>query len=223
VIQILIALLVTTGATAFALRPALAATSGMWLGIGVPYLLLAALALYDLWRQETLVEKIVPRWGDISIGIVIAAVLMFAGWSVMRGLLTPPGNDRQAWLLHVYLQLGPSDAIQHSALLTSAVLVCAALEEIVWRGMVLSRLELRFGQRRGWLLCTLPYGLAALPSAFTLADPVAGPNPLLVVAALGCGLFWSFAASLIKRLPPVIIAHMVFSYFMTTQFRPAGL
>ena len=59
--------------------------------------------------------------------------------------------------------------------------------------------------------------------AWCLADPTAGPNPLLVVAALGCGLFWSFTASILGRLPPVIISHMVFTYFVSVQFHPPGL
>ena len=222
-IQVLVAFVVTAGASAFALRPALAGTTTMWLVVGVPYLLLGAYALRDLWSLDSLVERIKPRWGDLTIGILIAAVLMLGAWTTTRGLLHPPGNDRQAWLWHIYLQLGPSDAIQHSAVLTAVILGIAALEEIVWRGMVLSHLEIRFGQRRGWLLCTLLYAASTVPSIFTLSDPVAGPNPLLVVAALGCGLFWSFAASLQKRLPPVAISHMVFTYFMTVQFRPPGL
>jgi hypothetical protein len=52
---------------------------------------------------------------------------------------------------------------------------------------------------------------------------VAGKNPLLFVAALGCGIFWSFLASVTNRLPPVIISHVAITYFSVTQFRAPGL
>jgi uncharacterized protein len=212
---------VAAGATAFALRPALAGSTAMWLILGVPYLLLAGLATHGMWQAGTL-DRLRPRWGDLTVGVLVAVVLMFGAWGT-RSLVVPLGTDRQAWLWHVYLQLGPSDAIQHSAALTLAILSIATLEELVWRGMVLSRLELRFGQRRAWIFSALLYASVNLPTAFTLADPMAGPNPLLVMAALGCGMFWGFAASLQKRLPPVAISHAVFAYFMAVQFRPPGL
>jgi hypothetical protein len=81
----------------------------------------------------------------------------------------------------------------------------------------------RFGTRRGWPIATLLYGLAAVPTAFGLADPQAGLNPLLVIAAVGCGLFWSFMAMMVGRLPPVIISHAAFSYFSIAQFRWPGM
>jgi hypothetical protein len=50
----------------------------------------------------------------------------------------------------------------------------------------------------------------------------AGLNPLLVLAALGCGLCWSFMARMFDRLPPVMVSHAVFTYFSATQFRVPG-
>jgi hypothetical protein len=64
------------------------------------------------------------------------------------------------------------------------------------------------------------YALAHVPTVFTLADPIVGPNPLLAVAALGAGLVWSFAAAQFGRLPPVIVSHAVFSYFAITMLLP---
>ena len=219
---IALAFVATAAAAGFALRPALAGTGIMWVVLGVPYVLLAAIAIYRMYRDDTLAERLRPRWGDLSIGIVIAAVLLLGSWGA-RSVLTPAGTDRQAWLWHLYLQIGPSDVIQRSYALTLALLAIAALEEIVWRGMVLDELQQLVGNRRAWLLTAVLYGLAMSPTAVTLADPIAGPNPLLVIAALGCGLFWSFTAAMLRRLPPVAISHMVVTYFMAVQFRPPGL
>ena len=85
--------------------------------------------------------------------------------------------------------------------------------------MVLDELSARFGPRRGWPLAALCYGVTALPTLFTLRDPLAGLNPLLVTATLGCGIVWSFLASIKGRLLPVVIAHGVFTYFSLVQFR----
>jgi hypothetical protein len=62
------------------------------------------------------------------------------------------------------------------------------------------------------------YAISLLPTSYSLAA-ISGPNPLLPMAALGCGLVWSFMGNMFGRLPPMMISHMVFSYFIATQFR----
>jgi membrane protease YdiL (CAAX protease family) len=218
---VLLVLLLTAAATAFAFRPELASEPAMWLGIALPYALLAALAVYRMWDRGTLRDWLRPEWGDLSIGVVIAALLLVASWAA-RSLLAPAGTVRHAWLLRVYLQFGSAEAIQRALLPTLVVITVPIFEELVWRQMVLQELVDRFKTRRVWPLAALLYGLALLPSVFTLRDPVAGLNPLLFVAALGCGIFWSFLASMIGRLPPVIISHVAFTYFTATQFRWPG-
>jgi membrane protease YdiL (CAAX protease family) len=84
---------------------------------------------------------------------------------------------------------------------------------------VLDELTQRFGTRRAWPLAALCYGVTALPTLVTLRDAAAGYNPLLLTAAIGCGLVWSFLARLKGRLPPVVIAHGLFTYFSLVQFR----
>ena len=217
-----IVFVVATASVGFALRPEVAATWTMWAGLGLPYAALGGLALYWMHKQHVLAERLRPKWGDISIGILVAAVLGFCFWGT-RSLLTPSGSQELAWLYRIYLQLGPSDAIQRSFALTGTLVAIAALEEVVWRGLVLGELNRRVGERYGWVLTALLYAGATVPTAFTLADPEAGPNPLLIIAAMGCGLFWSFTARLTGRVPPVVISHMVFTYFMALQFRPPGL
>jgi hypothetical protein len=59
-----------------------------------------------------------------------------------------------------------------------------------------------------------------VPTIVTLSDPLAGPNPTLVFAALGCGLVWSFGAQIAGRLPPIVISHAIFSYFAFATLLP---
>lgn len=218
----LLALLLVALGNAYAFRPETAGSWKFWLGVGGPYLCLALLGAYKLYDDGTLVDRLKPRWGDLSIGAVTAAMLLMASWAG-RAVLAPGDSPRHAWLMRVYLQIGPSEALQRSVALTALVLLIPVLEELTWRGLVLSELEERFGTRRAWPLAAILYALSLGPTVITLSDPNAGPNPLLVLAALGCGLVWGFTATMAKRLPPVIFSHMAFTYFSAVQFRWPGM
>jgi uncharacterized protein len=209
-------------AVSFSFRPVVAGSTTFWLGIAIPYLALAALAVYALWDDGTLLEKLAPRWGDLSIGALSAMALLFASWLV-RTYVAPPPSPRQAWLLRIYLQIGDAEQIQRSLALTGLVLAVPLLEEIVWRGFVLTRLEGVVGRRGAPPLSALLYALSVVPTVWLLRDPVAGPNPLLVLGAFGCGIVWAYTVVLTRRLPPVIFSHMAFTYFSVAQFRWPGM
>jgi membrane protease YdiL (CAAX protease family) len=217
----LLSVLVVTAAMAYAFRFELAGTPWFWVTLGVPYAALAALALYRLWDDGTLVDVLAPRWGDFSLGFLTAALLLLSSWGA-RAILAPAGSPRLAWLFRIYAQVGDPDVVQKSVVYTTVLLLIVICEELVWRSLVLDELAQRFGSRRAWPLAALCYGLTALPTLYVLQVPTAGPNPLLVTAALGCGIVWSFLASIRGRLVPVIIAHGVFTYFSLVQFRWPG-
>jgi membrane protease YdiL (CAAX protease family) len=214
----LLALVAITTTMGFAFRLELAASSLFWVALAVPYLLLAGLALYKLWDEGALLDVLTPRWGDFSLGFLTAALLLLASWGA-RAVLAPVGTTRLGWLFRIYAQIGDPDVVQRSFVYTAALLLIVICEELVWRSMVLDELTVRFGMRRAWPLAALCYAITTLPTLYTLRDPAAGYNPLLVTAALGCGIVWSFLASIKGRLVPVIIAHGVFTYFSLLQFR----
>jgi membrane protease YdiL (CAAX protease family) len=220
--RVLLTLVLTFAGIAYAFREAAAGTPQFWLGVSLPYLVLLGLAVHKMRAQGTLLATLKPRQGDLSIGAVSMIMLLFASWAARR-VLTPAGSPRQAWLFRIYLQLGNPEHLQRSTAYTALILVLCAAEEVVWRGMVLSELSERFGRRAALPLSALAYGCATLPTLWLLRDPVAGLNPLLVTAAVGCGLVWSFLALQFKRLPPVMLSHMAFSYFTIVQFRLPGL
>jgi hypothetical protein len=214
----LISLVVITAAMAFAFRIELAGTPWFWVSLLVPYGALAVVAVKRLWDDGTLLDVLGPRWGDLSVGVVTGALLLVASFGA-RAVLAPAESTRLAWLFRIYAQVGNPDVVQRSMMYTGALFVVVICEELVWRSLVLDELSARFGTRRAWPLSALCYAIAALPTLYTLRDPLAGYNPMLVTAALGCGIVWSFLASLKGRLVPVIIAHAVFTYFSLVQFR----
>ena len=220
--RVLVTLVLTFAGMWYGFREAAAGTPQFWLGVSLPYLPLVALALHKMWQEGTLVDLLTPRWGDLSIGATSMIALLFASWAARR-VLSPAGNPRQAWLFHIYLQLGNPEHLQRSTAYTLLILMLCAAEEIVWRGMVLGDLTERFGRRAALPLSALAYGVAALPTLWLIRDPTAGLNPLLLTAAVGCGLVWSFLSAQIGRLPPVVISHMAFTYFTIVQFHLPGM
>lgn len=204
-----------------AFRPSIAATPTFWALVTAPNLLAAAWSVYYLHREDLLFERLRPRGGDISLGVFVGVGLLVASWAG-RTTLATVGTPQQAWLLSVYVQVGDPEIVQGSLLLTSLLLLVVVAEELFWRGWVLDVCTRRIGHRRGWMLATLLYAATMVPTVFTLAAAEAGPNPLLLVAALFCGLVWTFMAHVIGRLPPVILAHAVFTYFSVVQFRLPG-
>jgi membrane protease YdiL (CAAX protease family) len=220
--RVLVTILLTFVGMAYSFSEAAAGSPRFWLGVTLPYVLLVALALHKMWQDGTLVDLLTPRWGDLSIGALSMIALLFASWAARR-VLSPAGSPRQAWLFRIYLQLGNPEHLQRSSAYTLLILLICLAEEIVWRGMVLGELTERFGRRAALPLSALAYGASTLPTLWLLRDPTAGLNPLLVTAAVGCGLVWSFLAAQLGRLAPVVISHMAFTYFTIVQFRLPGL
>jgi uncharacterized protein len=212
--------LVVIGAAAhFAFSPSVAGTPRVLVYLLVPYALLSGLALWRMWRDGTLLDLFRFRSGDIALG-VMAAVGLGVAVFVGRTMIAPSGSPAEAWVVRVYLQLGPVPADRSANLLFGAAIVAVALlEELVWRGMVQQVLEEQLSVRGGWLATTALYGLAHVPAAWQLAMPPAGANPLLPLAALFCGSVWGFLSARKQRLPPSLISHAIFTYALTTQFR----
>lgn len=209
-------------AVALAFRPEVADTPEFWLYGTIPLAAAAALAGFQLAKAGRLRELLKPRAGDVTLGFAMGALLLLVSWGG-RSLLASPDSQRFAWLLHVYLLFGNPELIQQSALMTALVLGVVAAEELVFRGWMQERLSARLGSRRGWIATALVYAAVASPTLYTLRVPGLGPNPLLFLSALICGLVFSFARHLSGRLPAVVIAHGFFTYYSVVQFRLPGL
>jgi len=109
-------------------------------------------------------------------GLVSAAVLyiMFvAGGTVSRLFLPCAAAD----IARVYALKSGLPAARVALLVG---LVIGPAEELFWRGFVQERLAGMTGRTGGWLLAALVYAAVHVPTV----------NPMLVLAAAVCGLFW---------------------------------
>lgn len=215
-----VAVLAVTQAVAF--QEARAGTLSFFVWLGAPSVALAGVAAVVLRRDGRLGELAAVRAGDFSRGALLAATLFAASWAFTR-VVTPPSSLRAAWLARVYTQLGDPAALrERTTLLLAGLAVVAAADELVLRGLVPHLLEPALGTRRALLAATFLAAAAALPVAFVLADPVAGPNPLVPLLALGCGAFWSFAARRYGRLGPGVFSHFLYAWAVTVLLRLFG-
>jgi membrane protease YdiL (CAAX protease family) len=196
-----------------------AGTAAFWAYAIAPSVLVAAFALARAARDGELFHLVRPAWGDATIAIMSAAVLFGGTFFAVRRAL-PLASPRAAWLARLYLQIGdPALLRAHVGGVVTMVLVAAAAEEIVWRGLVTRLIAEKIGSRWAWAWAAVPYALAEAPTVQALRDPVAGPNPLLVIAALVLGLAWGWIARSQRRLAPAILSHAAFLWCVVMVFR----
>ncbi len=214
----LIAFVLTAAGTTACFHPSMAGTPWMWLAFGLSQAPLSVLALRNMQRDGELRELLQPRWGDISMGMGSALLLLAASLG-MRAMVAPEGSPRQAWLFRAYLQAGDPNLLQANwPVVAAAIIALAFVTEMAWRGLVLPSAEARWGSRRAWPMVGVAYGLAFVPGAWWLRD-AAGWNMLIPFAASAGGLVWSFLAARTRRLVPSMMSHAVFLWFVVVQFR----
>jgi uncharacterized protein len=200
----------TALAVSYAFAPVLAGTAQMLAAIGALYTLLAGVTALWLRSRGELRAALRPRSGDLARGAFVAALLYGVTMAVQLAL-APRGTPREAWVMRLYLQLGDPDA-DARVFVGAAVFVVAALEEVVWRGLVMRALEGPLGREGGWLASSALFAAAHAPTLFLLRDPVAGLNPLVVAAGLGGSIVWGRLVHRTGRLAPAIFAHAFFSW-----------
>lgn len=209
---------VVAATLAVATSAALGGTTTPWYVLVSGYGLLALWSGLVLKREGRLGALLRPRGGDLTLGIVSGLVLAGSAFFVLR-LVAPLDSTRSGWLFNLYAQFGD---VQGELPRTAALLMVVAFEELVWRGMVQTRCIDVWGARRGLIIASALYALAHAPTVFTLQHAPVGPNPLLVLGALGCGLVWGVVVLLTGRLAPALVCHAVVSYFVSAP-APAWL
>jgi len=211
-------LALTAVAMSIATRQDLSGTAYVFIVPAIPYALFTIIAVLRMRKEGTLSERLRPRSGDLAFGAVVTAMLIL-GAIAGRTFLAPHGSARVGWLIRLYQQVGDPEALQrHMVGVSLAIVVVTSLEEITWRGLVFPLLEERFGTRTAWPATAVLYATAHLPTMFILRDPFAGPNPLVVIAALGCGLVWGLIVARTGRLPVAMISHALFTLAVAIHF-----
>lgn len=77
-------------------------------------------------------------------------------------------------------------------------------EEIYWRGFIQRLLQTRRGKDTAFLLTVILYTGVHLPTG----------NPVLILAALICGIYWSGLYRYTGSIVPVLISHMLWDPFI---------
>lgn len=206
-------------ASHFAFHPSRAGTPAFYLWMAVPTVAIAIAGCARAKHDGVLRDWFRLKAGDLTIGILSAGVLFAGSWAFSKQLKLP----ELLWLARLYDQMGtPEKLRQNVSALVAVLVVTAVAEEIVWRGLVVSLLEEKIGSRRAWVYQSVLYAVAHVPTIWALADKNAGPNPLLVAAALGAGLVWGFMARRFERLIPGMISHVFFDWLVLMMFRLWG-
>lgn len=190
--------------------------------LAAPTVLFAVIGVVRAKSDGVLKSWLSVRSGDFTRGFAAAAVLFGGAYAFMR-VVAPPDSPRASWLARLYLQLGdPTELRKNVGLIVLGLIVIAVAEELVWRGLVIALLEELMGSRRAWVWASVLYAAAHVPTVYRLKDPVAGMNPALILAALGCGLVWGAMARRFERLLPGMFSHVLFLWTVVMMFRLWG-
>lgn len=199
-----------------------AGTAAVFVVMGVPTVVLAALGVLYAKQGSFLNSWVAVRSGDFTRGFAAAAILFGAAYAFMR-IVAPPDSVRASWFARLYLQAGdPSVLRKHVGLVVVGIVILSIAEEVLWRGFVIALLEDIMGWSRAWIGAAVLYALAHVPTLWLFRDPVAGLNPVLVLGALGCGLVWGAMARAYDRLLPSIFSHILFDWTVIMMFRLWG-
>jgi membrane protease YdiL (CAAX protease family) len=146
-------------------------------------------------------------WRKIGLGLLAAAALyavFFIGNWASRLLLPFAGAD----IGQVYRFKAGAPVLR---IVLSMALIIGPGEELFWRAYLQRRWQKCFGPFAGWLAATALYALVHAGSG----------NPMLVLAAAVCGLFWGFLYMRTGSPLLVAVSHTVWdvAVFLVLPFR----
>lgn len=206
-------------ASHFAFQPSRAGSPAFFLWMAVPTIALAIAGCVRAWQDGVLRQWFRVKAGDFTIAFLAAAALFGGAFAVSKSLKLP----HLLWLARLYDQVGEAAALRKQVTwVVIAIVITAIAEEIVWRGLVVALLEEKVGSRRAWVWSAVLYAVAHVPTIWALKDINAGPNPIVVAAALFAGLVWGFMARRFERLVPGMISHVLFDWTVLMMFRLWG-
>lgn len=155
------------------------------------------------------------RWGECTLNHVITG---FAAAAVLYGIFW--FGHHILVLINEYTGLLPQRAENLNAIYANKENVSPSLvglllffpigfgEEVYWRGFVQRYFQGRWGKRTAFLVTVVLYTGVHVPTA----------NPVMILAALVCGVFWGGLYVCTGSLIPVLISHMVWDPFIFIMF-----
>jgi membrane protease YdiL (CAAX protease family) len=199
---------------------------GLWASIGLAFVLwggIFVLKPFNFWFMLTfstfLLAAIAFLLGtplllgreftarNVLLGVVLAALLyavFYAGNQFLKmvsGLFPALLPDRAGNIASVYANLGGLSRAVVSLLLFFPI---GFGEEVFWRGFVQRRLSERWSAGPAFVVTSLLYTGIHLATG----------NPVLILAALTCGLFWGGFYWATGSLVPVLVSHMLWDPFI---------
>ncbi len=149
-----------------------------WMAANLLVLLTVVQFVDAPWRQALVADFRNHPARKAAAGILSALVLYGVFWLGNKfSCFLFPGAAHD--IAAVYGYRGQASALRIALLM---LLVIGPGEELFWRGFLQRHLARRLDGRRGWLLAT---------GVYTAIHLVSG-NPMLVLAAGVCGLFWGW-------------------------------
>jgi membrane protease YdiL (CAAX protease family) len=157
------------------------------------------LALAAAMASGSVLRRLEPTGFRVITGLAAGVVLYGLTWAAVALLRSGwPGWEAHARLLY---------AIRGThgwAFVAPSLVLIVLAEEAVWRGVIARFLMERWGRAAGIVAGAAIYALA---HAATL-------NPLLVAAALGCGLFWGVLYAATDSLVAPLVSHLVWDILL---------
>jgi membrane protease YdiL (CAAX protease family) len=170
-----------------------------WLTMSINTLLLIFIASY-FNRGIIRSDEIHVR--NIVIGIGAAVCLYMIFWTGNRVLIFL-STHVSGFLPD---RTGDLEAIYANRESLSSLLVAALLffpigfgEELYWRGFVQRYFMEKWNATTGMIITTCIYTLVHIPTG----------NPVLIIAAFTCGIFWGYLYMKTGSIVPVLISHML--------------
>lgn len=170
-----------------------------WLMMASSTLLLSGLAFWfdgDILHREELTVK------NFIIGILSALLLylifLVGQWLLINLAKLSPGvfSGSSGFISAVYVNKKALPLWIVGVLLFFPI---GFGEEVFWRGLIQKQLGLRIKKSYALLLATFFYTLVHVPTQ----------NPVLILAAAVCGLFWGGIYWKTGSMVPVLISHMI--------------
>jgi membrane protease YdiL (CAAX protease family) len=165
---------------------------GIWTAIGAAAIALGAAVLV---LDGAAVRKIfVPRPWLVLLGAGVGATMAAATY-----LLYPLFSGVAPFVARDTAILYSAFRAPSPVAVLVAFLPVIVGEELVWRGVEQAALARRFGAYGGAVVAAVAYALAHAPFG----------SPVLVLAALACGLCWGALRAATGSLVPPLVAHIL--------------
>ncbi len=168
-----------------------------WWGMtGILVSLIAAITWQDKdWVKAQLIDWKIDTVKKIIFGLAAAVVLYLVFWigNVLIHLIIPALTDD---IKLVYGYKSTASVIRIASLM---LFVIGPGEEILWRGFIQRKLHHSLGPWTGFIITTIIYSAVHISSG----------NPVLVLAAAICGIFWGLLYLRYQSVLLNIVSHTI--------------